>query len=287
MRRRWRGSRGQPTTFPANASPGGDPATPQHAFPDQGAFDPGPFDPGPLTTGSFDEEAFGGKAVDAGPSGGEPAPDDDLFGPSPPGDESYAAHKDVSLATMLMLGSSPYQRIDGMGLARKALEAAPTGDPRRDISEEERSMLANARAWCLLVHGDLGHRSRLDDPFVLADAERFVEMAGDVTPGSPTLETTVALLRLRQGRTAEALASAQRALELFARIPEHQRSGRTQGAAILAVVTHALVAASLGDIHGAQVLGTAARAVVTPLDLDEATFLALLAEVDRVIARSI
>ncbi len=80
-----------------------------------------------------------------------------------------------------------------------------------------------------------------------------------------------------RGAAADALESAERALELFARIPEHQRGGRTQGAAILAVVTHALVVASMGDWGGARMLSTAARAVVTPLDLDEAAFLALLA----------
>ena len=179
---------------------------------------------------------------------------------------------------MLMLGTSSYQRIDGMGLARKALEALPTGDTRRDLSKEERSMLANARAWCLLVHGDLGHLSRLDDPFVLADAERFVEVARGLSPGSPSVETTVALLRLRQGRTAEATGEHRtEPWRSSPRMPEHERSGRTQGAAILAVVTQALVAASSGDTHGRRVLCSAARAVVTPLDLDEAAFAALLA----------
>ncbi len=300
-RRRWRRSSGERTSFPTDESAWNDPDpfTPDDAWP----VHPGP-ESGPTFVGTLDTPALGeGEAVEAQPGEGvgarpeeavdveqivvEPAPDDDWFGPSDAGDEMYAARRDVSLASMLMLGSSPYQRIDGMGLARKALENPPTGDTRRDISEEERAMLANARAWCLLVHGDLGHRSRLDDPFVLADAERFVEFARAVTPGSPSLETTVALLRIRQGRTAEALVSAERALELFAQITEHQRGGRTQGAAILAVVTHALAAASSGDVHAAQVLSAAARAVATPLDLDEAAFSALLAEVDREIARSI
>jgi hypothetical protein len=188
---------------------------------------------------------------------------------------------------MLMLGTSPYQRIDGMGLARKALEAPSTGDPRRDLSDEERSMLANARAWCLLVHGDLGHRSRLDDPFVLADAERHVGVAGAIVPGSPYIETTASLLRLRQGRLGEALESAQRALDGFARLPDHQRGGRTQGGAILAVVMLALVLASSGDMYGARALGASARAVRTPLDLDDAAFAALLREVDEAIIRGV
>ncbi len=223
--------------------------------------------------------------VDSGPAEGEPAPDEDWFGPSEPDVEGYAASNDVSLASMLMLGTSAYQRIDGMGLARKSLEAIPTGDSRRDLSKEERAMLANARAWCLLVHGDLGHRSRLDDPFVLADAERHVQVAAGITPGDPSTETTVALLRLRQGRGADALESIERALEAFARLPDHGRSGRTQGAAILAVLTRALVAASSGDLHGAQILSTAARAVRSPLDVDEAAFSALLGQIDETIAR--
>ncbi len=145
-------------------------------------------------------------------------------------------------------------------------------------------MLANARAWCLLVHGDLGHRSRVDDPFVLADAERNIELARSVTPDSPYVETTMALQRLRQGRTAEALESAQRALMGFARLPDHQRDARTQGAAILATVTLALSAAVWGDLQGARALGAAARAVRTPLDLDDAAFAALIGEVDEIIA---
>ena len=193
---------------------------------------------------------------------------------------------DVSLASMLMLGTSSYQRIDGMGLARKALEALPTGDTRRDLSEDERSMLANARAWCLLVHGDLGHRSRLDDPFVLADAERYVAIALRIAPGSPYVVTTEALLRFRQGRTEEATQSAQQALDAFACLPDNLRSGRTQAGAILALATLALIAAASGDLYGARAFVTAARAVRTPLDIDDAAFTALLAEVGDSITRS-
>jgi hypothetical protein len=293
LRRRWRGSREQQTTFPTHMSPAADFPPLDTAFLDRDTSEPGQLRnaspdeiASPDESASPDENTAVGDVQEVQPSRGEPTPDEDWFGPSQSGDESYAARRDVSLASMLMLGSSPYQRIDGMGLARKALETAPTGDPRQDISMEERGILANARAWCLLVHGDLGHRSRLDDPFVLADAERFVEMAAGITPGSPSVEITVALLRLRQGRAGDALESAQRAIDLFARIPEHQRGGRTQGAAILAVVTQALVVASLGDCDGARMLSGAARAVVTPLDLDEAAFLALLAEVDSAIART-
>ncbi len=113
-------------------------------------------------------------------------------------------------------------------------------------------MLANARAWCLLVHGDLGHRSRLDDPFVLADAERHVEVARGISPQDPCVETTLALLRLRQGRPQKPPKSIEGAMEAFAQLPDHERSGRTQAAAILAALTHALVAASSGDAQGAN-----------------------------------
>jgi hypothetical protein len=281
LRRHRGGSSEESNNFPEFASAGGDPVIPDDVF-----VDHGPSDPGRLVAGPFKEEALDGDSGGAESIGREVLTDEDWFGPSQSDDDSYAARRDVSLASMLMLGGSPYQRIDGMGLARKALETPLAGDPRWDISEEERSMLGNARAWCLLVHGDLGHRSRLDDPFVLADAERSVAAARVMTPENPNIETTLALLRLRQNRMDEALESAQRALELFAAVPEHQRSGRTQGAATLAVVTHALVAACSGDVHGARVLSAAARAVVTPLDLDEAAFTSLLAEVERTIARS-
>ncbi len=278
-RRRWRGSPAPPPVRPVDP-PRDDASRDEDALEPVGEFfgsgdsdEAGPLDTGPLDTGPAEGEAFGG----------EPAPDEDWFGSDQPGEDSYAARMDVSLACMLMLGASSYQRIDGMGLARKALEEPPIGDPRRDISAGERSILANARAWCLLVHGDLGHLSRLDDPFVLADAERFVELARRVSPGNPSIETTLALLRLRQGRTAEATEIIERAMEGFGAVPEHERSGRTQGAAILAVVTHALVAASSGDTHAARVLSSAARAVVAPIDLDEAAFAALLSQVDGLI----
>jgi hypothetical protein len=273
LRRRRRGSSEQPTVSFKDLSERGDALPSVEEFFEQGASDFEPAEPGSHLA----------EGTDGSPDGSERGPDEDWFEPSPGDAAGAAARMDVSLASMLMLGASSYQRIDGMGLARKALETPPTGDPRQDLSEEERSILANARAWCLLVHGDLGHLSRLDDPFVLADAERFVDVAHDISPESPTVETTVALLRHRQGRGPEASESIQRAMEGFAAIPEHRRSGSTQGAAVLAVITQALLAASSGDIERARVLSTAARAVVTPLDLDEAAFAALLAEVDALI----
>ena len=263
-RRRWRGSPAQspvPPVDPSREDASREDASPEDlsredlSREDDALEPPGTFfDGGDSEDGSLDTGP-----VEGGSSGGEPAPDEDWFGSDQPGEDSYAARMDVSLACMLMLGASPYQRIDGMGLARKALEEPSIGDSRRDISAEERSILANARAWCLLVHGDLGHLSRLDDPFVLADAERFVEVARRVSPGNPSVETTLALLRLRQGRTAEATEVIEGAMESFAAVPEHERSGRTQGAAILGVVTHALVTASSGDLHAARVLVSAAR----------------------------
>jgi hypothetical protein len=275
LRRRRRGSRERPTVIPDNGSRDGDPFAPSNTF-----FDAGPADTPPLDSGAFDD-AFQPERVDSGWADGDRAPDEDWFQPPQPGDEAYAAHSDVSLASMLMLGTSSYQRIDGMGLARKALEAVPTGDTRRDLSKEERSMLANARAWCLLVHGDLGHRSRLDDPFVLADAERHVEVAGDISPQDPCVETTLALLRLRQGRLAEAAEGIKGAMEAFAQMPDHDRTGRTQATAIMATLTQAIVAASSGDAQGAKLLSTVARGVRTPLDIDEASFAALTGQIDR------
>lgn len=210
--------------------------------------------------------------------------DQGWFEPAEHDGDGYAARMDVSLASMLMLGTTAYQRIDGIGMARKALEAPPTGDPRRDLSEAERLLLVNARAWCLLVHGDLGHRSRLDDPFVLAEAERCVEEVRRLAPDSTQGATSLALLRIRQRRTEEALQSAQRAVETFARMPDHQRNGSTQGGALLAVLTLALAAAASGDANTARTLAEAARAARIPLDLDDPAFAALLAQIEGAVA---
>jgi hypothetical protein len=286
LRRRRRGSRERPPASAGDSSREDGAGEAGDAFFDIADPDDGSRALEPIEWEPIDWDAPAQDAPAQDPSDLEPTPHEDWFAPAEPGTDTYAARQDVSLASMLMLGASPYQRIDGMGLARKALETPPTGDPRRDLTGDERSILANARAWCLLVHGDLGHLSRLDDPFVLADAERFAEVARGISPQNPSVETTTALLRLRQGRTTEAQASIERAVEAFAAIPEHQRNGTTQGAAVLAVVTQALVTASSGDLQGARVLSTAARAVVTPLDLDEAAFAALLGEVERLIVPS-
>jgi hypothetical protein len=257
--------------------------------PVNGSLETGISDPGFPETSSPDGESVLAGSLDAGMLdgdciGGDPSPNQARFGSPLPDESCDAPRREVALASMLMLGASASQRIEGMGLARKALETPATGDPRHDLSADERSTLANARAWCLLVHGDLGHQNRLDDPFVLADANRHIEMARAIARVSPFIETTVGLLRLRQARTAEALVCAQRAIEAFARIPDHDRTGRTQGGSILALATLALVAASSGDMHGAGVLGTVARAVRMPLDLDDAAFAALLAEIEARIA---
>jgi len=179
---------------------------------------------------------------------------------------------------MLMLGEHPWQRVDGMGMAREALEAPVTGDPRHDLTAEERFLLSNGRAWCLLVHADLAHQRKHDDPFVLADAIRHLELAEAVGPREPQLLTTQALLRLRQGRTSEALAGARSAVDAFGLLSDHVRSGRTQGHAILAVLTLALATAASGDLATARALTAAARAVRTSLDVDEAAFTALVGE---------
>jgi hypothetical protein len=212
--------------------------------------------------------------------------DQDWLDPAELGEDGYTARMDVSLASMLMLGTTSYQRIDGIGMARKALEAPSTGDPRRDLSEDERLFLTRARAWCLLVHGDLGHRSRLDDPFVLAEAERCVDEVRRLAPDSPQGATSVALLRIRQGRIDEGLQSARAAVDGFARMPDHHRNGSTQGGALLALLTLALAIATSGDADTARVLAEAARAVRIPMDLDEPAFVALLTQLEEVNAQS-
>ena len=93
------------------------------------------------------------------PAGEADAVEPDWFAP-PAGEDAYAARQEAPLAAMLMLGEHAWQRIDGMGLARQALEAPATGDQRVDLSEDERFLLANGRAWCLVVHSDLGHGGR-------------------------------------------------------------------------------------------------------------------------------
>ena len=204
----------------------------------------------------------------------------DWFGPSDVGEDDYAPRLDVSLAAMLMLGANSWQRIDGMGMARQALEAPRTGDARHDLSDEERFEMANGRAWCLLVHADLARHGRRDDPFVLADAGRHLELAQELDPANPRLWSSLALLRLRQGRLDEAMQAARRAVDAFGRLADERRSGRTQGSALQAVLTLALVSARSGDSATAVSLAAAARAVRSPLDVDDAAFTALLSEID-------
>jgi len=206
----------------------------------------------------------------------------DWFGPDEAsGPEGYVPRRDAPLAAMLMLGAQSWQRIDGMGLARKALEADATGDARRDLSPEERFLLANGRAWCLLVHGDLGHQGRRDDPFVLADAGRHLELAQQADPTNPAALTTLALLRLREGDPPVALDTARQAVGAFAALPDERRTGRTQAAAMLALMTLSLACAASGDPGMASALTDAARATRSPLDLDEAAFGALKSEVSE------
>jgi hypothetical protein len=212
----------------------------------------------------------------------EQAAGPDWFAPADLGEDDYAPRLDVSLAVMLMLGANSWQRIDGMGMARKALEAPQTGDPRHDLSDEERFEMANGRAWCLLVHADLAHHGRRDDPFVLADAGRHLKIAQELDPANPRVETTLALLLLREGRPDEAMEVACRAVEAFGRLADERRSGRTQGAAVLAIVTLALVTEMTGDPAVSASLVAAARALRSPLDVDDAAFGALLSEAEGV-----
>jgi hypothetical protein len=236
---------------------------------------------------AFADEAFSDEPLADAPSPDAPSPEHDwLASPEEEDEAAYAARRDVSLASMLMQGETAYQRVDGMGLARKALEAPPTGDPRRDLSSEERLLLASTRAWCLLVHGDLGHRGRLDDPFVLADADRYLEIASGIAPGSPQALTSGALLRLRQGMPEEALEAARRSVVSFAQLPDHQRSGNTQGAALLAVVVFALAAASSGDVASARALSLAAQAMRTSLETDDAAFAVLMAQLEAALGEA-
>jgi hypothetical protein len=200
----------------------------------------------------------------------------DWFSPVDQGTE--VARADVPLALLLMLGEHSWQRIDGMGMARRALEVPPTGDRRRDLTDEERLQLANARAWCLAVHGDLAPRGRRDDPIQTADADRYATLAGSLGPGDPRVATTVALVRLRQGRVDEALERAAEALGVLAERADAERTGRMHGPAVLAAMTWALALAAAGQLREAWLVARTARAARVALDVDEVAFASLLAE---------
>ena len=115
---------------------------------------------------------------------------------------------------------------------------------------------------------------------MLADAGRHLAMAHELDPANPRLATTLALLRLRQGKLDEAMKAARHAVDAFGRLPDERRSGQTQGAALLAVLTLALVSASTGDPVASASLALAARAMRSPLDVDDAAFAALLSELE-------
>jgi hypothetical protein len=185
---------------------------------------------------------------------------------------------------MLMLGEHAWQRIDGMGLARQALEAPASGDLRVDLSDDERFLLANGRAWCLVVHSDLGHGGRRDDPIVLADAQRHVEQAQSVATTDvhrAQVLTTGALVTFRREGSQGALRGAQTAVDAFAVLPDNERSGQSQGIASLAVLTLALYTAASGDTGPALNLARAAGALRPPLDVDQSAFGALLQELSE------
>jgi hypothetical protein len=188
------------------------------------------------------------------------------------------AHNDVSLALMLMAGTSPWQRIDGMGMARTALEAVPTGNQWRDLSLDERLALANGRAWCHVVYGDLSPNGTRNDPIVLVDAARHAELAYAINPDEPEVATTLSLLALRQGRVDDALGFAHQAVEAFASLTDRRRGARAHGSSVLAVMTLALATASSGESQVAVALATAARAMRTAVDVDQSAFTSLLEE---------
>jgi hypothetical protein len=195
------------------------------------------------------------------------------------GREDDRPRHDVPLALMLMLGTSPWQRIDGMGIARQALEAPATGDPRHDLTDSERLMLANGRAWCHAVHADLSPITGHNDPIVLSDANRYAELAFAMAPREPVVATTRALICLRQGRIDDAIRIAHGAVEAFGSLTDRQRDAQAHGSAVLAVVTLALTTATAGDHLTAFALAAAARAMRTAIDIDEAAFASLSSEI--------
>ena len=67
-------------------------------------------------------------------------------------------------------------------------------------------------------------------------------------------------------------------MDAFAVLPDNERSGQSQGAASLGVLTLALLTAASGDIEAALNLGRAAGALRPPLDVDQPAFAALLTE---------
>jgi hypothetical protein len=237
--------------------------------------------PGPGDRGWSDESRFETDLRASESSGEADGVEPDWFAPPDAGEEAYAARQEAPLAAMLMLGEHAWQRIDGMGLARQALEAPTTGDPRVDLSDDERFLLANGRAWCLVVHSDLGHGGRRDDPIVLRDAERHTELAQNAARSDvqrAQVLTTEALVRYRWEGSQDALSLAQASVDAFAVLPDNERSGQSQGAASLGVLTLALLTAASGDIEAALNLGRAAGALRPPLDVDQPAFAALLTE---------
>ena len=99
-----------------------------------------------------------------------------------------------------------------------------------------------------MVHSDLGHGGRSDDPIVLADAQRHVEQAQSVaTQASQKAQAliTQALIDFRREGPQEALIEARNAAAAFAAVPDPERSGQNQGAACLAIVV-------LGAGHGGR-----------------------------------
>lgn len=207
----------------------------------------------------------------------------DWLDPPEEGEDGHSPRHDVALAMMLMLGANPWQRIDGMGMARTALEAAETSVHAGEVTDDECIMLANARAWCHAVHADLSLTGQRDDPIVVADANRYVEMARAMDPHGPVVTTTLALLRIRQNRIDDAVQIAQDAVQAFGCITDGARTGRVHGSAVLAVMTLALAQARAGECSSARDLANAAFAVRTPLDIDDVALSSLMSEVSAIV----
>lgn len=217
--------------------------------------------------------------VEASPGGDDgahhaPEADDDLTGPAP--------RRDVAHALLLMLSPRAAMRIDGIGLARQALDHRRTGDARRDLTDDERGLVAGARAWCMAVHSDLAIGTIDGDPILLAEAERHAVEAYQLRPQDPQVVATLALVRHRQGRHADAVAWAEWAVTWIGQHPDLQVDGRLAATLATTLLVLALARWRLNDSLVAAELVEAAGAWRDTLELDDVAFAALAAETDHI-----
>jgi hypothetical protein len=201
---------------------------------------------------------------------------EELVGPVP--------RRDVALAIMLMLAPEPWLRVDGMSLARQALDAPSTGDPRRDLKDYERGMLADGRARCLVLHCDLMLGSTREDPIVAYEASRYAEFAMRLAPDDAEVTITLALVRLRQRRAEEASELARRALEALGADPYAASDGRVQSAALLSMLILAISSMHMGDRPTAWALVDVISSAPAPLEVDEVGCARLIAELNDLLA---